>query len=201
MIDTVNVKSEDYELSVKGLELRIGYDEDAEDPQNDDEPTAIIKGMHRKYQIGQLPEYNSGNFNGWEDFLEGLKEDWNPAVISPVYMMDHSGLSFSMGPYGGMYGHFDSGQVGYIFVPRTHLMEYWGWKNLNEGRRRELYEVMKTCLESYEQYVNGNLLRYSCYRDGEMVDSCGSVSSIVDIKDMVPDEFMELAEEAEESMI
>jgi len=199
MNNEIKVKSDDYKLTVKGRELIIRPDECPQDPQNEDCPLAIIKGMHKRYNIGQRPCYIPDNFTGWDDFYQELVEDWSPVVISPVYMMDHSRLVLSMKPFGGLYGRFDSGRVGYIFVPVSHLSSVYGWQSVDEERKKELKKAMEESLNTYEKYLNGDMWVCTCLKDGEVIDCCGGIDDIRVVKDIVPEEFIELAEIMEEN--
>jgi len=74
------------------------------------------------------------------------------AVILPLYLYDHSGLSISTNSFGDPW---DSGHVGYIYMTRaTVVKEYGGFGEDEQARARKTlqYEV-----EEYDQYLTGDV--------------------------------------------
>lgn len=99
------------------------------------------------------------------------------AVIQPLYLYDHSGITISTGAFSCPW---DSGQVGWIYVTKDKLAEEFnGDVALAEAR-------ITSEVEEYDQYLTGDVYGYTIYEheefdqdgivipptDGEVVDSC-----------------------------
>lgn len=105
--------------------------------------------LHKRYDLGEK-ECVIHNATSWEDYKNKLKEEFNYTDILPVYMMDHSQLSFSLSPFGDT---FDSGQVGYVFTQEGTLNK----------------EDIEDELLLYADYANGDV--YTLYKvDPETLD-------------------------------
>lgn len=105
--------------------------------------------LHKKYALGE-EEFTIYDATSWEDYKNKLKEEFNYTDILPVYMIDHSQLSFSLSPFGDS---FDSGQVGYVFTQEGTLNK----------------ENIEDELLLYTDYANGDI--YTLYEvDPETLD-------------------------------
>lgn len=105
--------------------------------------------LHKKYNLGEK-ECTIHDATSWEDYKNKLKEEFNYTDILPVYMMDHSQLSFNLSPFGDS---FDSGQVGYVFTQEGTLNK----------------EDIEDELLLYADYANGDV--YTLYKvDPETLD-------------------------------
>jgi hypothetical protein len=90
------------------------------------------------------------------------------AVVLPLYLYDHSGITMSTGSFNDPW---DSGQVGYIYVTKKEI-ETLGWP------ADKVEEYLKGSVEDYDNYLTGNVWGYvvedydekeGCWDDG---DSC-----------------------------
>lgn len=105
--------------------------------------------LHKRYALGEK-ECAIHDATSWEDYKNKLKEEFNYTDILPVYMMDHSQLSFSLSPFEDT---FDSGQVGYVFTQEGTLNK----------------EDIEDELLLYADYANGDV--YTLYKvDPETLD-------------------------------
>lgn len=196
-----------YSKRIDNLELRIYTDDDAESPRQWDNVGAIwADGTHRRYNFHEpiadeilerikaahpvpddIPTEDEAG-NEWEayDYLNyyavapGIGTDY---MILPVYMYDHSGLSFSTGSFSCSW---DSGMIGWIMVDKVR------WDELHGGEWNA--EVVEKCLddeiETLDNYhVYGayyfELVEYTgcdcCgHEDEETLDSCGGFYGPVD---------------------
>jgi len=116
-----------------------------------------------------------------EQILEKL---WNFAhkhyIILPLYLYDHSGISISTSSFNGRAHHaeWDSGQVGWIYVSIADVKEEYGWKNLTQKRRAKIEKYLRNEVETYDQYLTGEVYGYQVFNtnenvdDDKMLDSC-----------------------------
>jgi hypothetical protein len=169
-------------INHNGFTIRIEPDENPEDPREWDNLGTMVCG-HRRYNLGD--EQIDGHVfrhiecNTWADVLKVIQMDENPAVVLPIYMLDHSGLRFSTGdllgldPFRHFYYGMDSGQVGFIFISREKVKEEFGWKRLTPKRIEKLAGYLKAEVETYDQYHSGDVYGYIIEdSDGNEVDSC-----------------------------
>jgi hypothetical protein len=97
------------------------------------------------------------------------------AVIMPLYLMDHSGISMSTSS--GMFKAFDAegwdwGQVGFIYASYAKLKNEFTSTSegdlINKGEKTLTAEV-----EVYDSYLQGEIYGYVIEdKDGEHLDSC-----------------------------
>lgn len=102
-------------------------------------------------------------------------------IMLPLYLYDHSGLSISTG---GFSCPWDSGQVGFIYVSRKKAERAYGARTFPELRYKgderhefqsldELAEYyLKLEVETYDQYLRGDVYGFVLKENGEEEDSC-----------------------------
>lgn len=100
--------------------------------------------FHRRYNLGDKHSFDHRNYSGWDEMQKAIEKEYK--FVEPLYMMDHSGLTIQRHPFGGIYGRFDSGRIGFIAVKKDkdHSL-----------RRKKTIEIMDAELESYNNYING----------------------------------------------
>jgi hypothetical protein len=128
----------------------------------EDQKSAVWCGYHKRY-----------NFNDTEievqDTLEELEakihENYNVAIIKPLYMFEHSGIAFSTTPFADKW---DSGRLGFIFITKE-LAEGMGWETAEQLDKALEFEIeIKNKFESEEIYQVDK-------EQGEVCDCCGNV--------------------------
>jgi hypothetical protein len=93
------------------------------------------------------------------------------AVILPLYLYDHSGITMSVGAFGCSW---DSGQVGWIYVTKDKLAEEW------DGDVAKAESYLKGEVETYDQFLTGDIYGFEIWEHeegespdtGEDVDCC-----------------------------
>lgn len=119
------------------LDLTEEYKDDNGEWQERDMPYVVKSAGRKGYDTVDI----------WETYEEYLKQQHDAAVVLPLYLYDHSGITMKIGPFGD---RWDSGQVGFIFVTNKKLKE--------EGMT---VEQATTCLkgevEEYDQYLTGDV--------------------------------------------
>ena len=156
--------------------IRIEPDEGGRNPRKDADYGSTLYAVHRRYDFSdkQAPKLDRGGFSNWDDVKQALIRTEDAVVILPVYMYDHSGLSVQTHPFGC---RWDSGQLGFIYVPRRNLRDYYGVQRLTAKSTQRIEASLRQDIEVLNTY-----LTEGCYaliieaRDGsdwEQVDSCG----------------------------
>lgn len=158
------------------LRLEILHMENAESPR-EWENLSIMVCFHRDYKLGDEHDYNSKEFDSWDELKRKIMNDHEPVVIKPVYLYDHSGQTISTSPFNC---RFDSGQVGFIFVPEQRCINEYG--NTSDESIKRATEVLDGEFETYKHYVEGEVYGFrllekkfcTCkeHFDWSEVDSC-----------------------------
>lgn len=174
------------------LVCEIYPDEFPDDPRKWDNLGTMITS-HRKYILG---DECVGDFWMWLLQSVGTDFEWEwydwfvshnapkkvrdrllerfkkQNIVLPLYLYDHSGLRLRT--Y-GFHDPWDSGQVGFIFVPIKWVKKEFGWKRLTRKRREHVEKLLRAEVDTYDQYLNGEVYCLVLKDDqGDIVDSvCG----------------------------
>lgn len=130
--------------------------------------------FRRRYNLGDETDLKSSMFEGWDDLEQHLIKEEGAAVILPLYLMDHSGISISTT---GFSCGWDSGQVGFIYATRKAIFgEHPRLRRLTKKLRERVEEQLREEVKVYDQYLTGDVWGYRVIGDdGEEVDSCWSL--------------------------
>jgi len=176
---------EDY----KGYNIAIEYDDIAVDPREEWDNMATMVCGHNRYRLGDKKMPREAE-SVWHDFLiyvgrenELYDEEHELIALSkiekfidkniiylPLYLYDHSGITMNTT---GFSCGWDSGQVGYIYVHKKKALEWMCWKNMSKSRKEKIYEYLEGEVETYDNFLRGEVYFYSVEKDGETLDSCG----------------------------
>lgn len=160
----------------KGYTVNIAHDEIQGNPFDECNLGTFV-AFHKRYNLGTTQDtYKNENYNSWSELKKDIIKRENPVVILPVFMYDHSGLSFKIGSFQGLLpqGHaeFDSGQVGYIFVSREKAVGEYGCKRFSKKQVEIITNVLKGEIKEYTAWVNGWIYCYRIEDDaGKYIDS------------------------------
>ena len=111
------------EIEKGDYRLIISIDEIPESPREWDNFGHMVT-WHSRYDLGDEQPNESA-----EEWMQELKETYGDKVeIVPLYLYDHSGITMNTTGYGhmGMYGYFDSGQVGWIYITHDDIKKEFG---------------------------------------------------------------------------
>jgi len=85
-------------------------------------------------------------------------------VILPLYLYDHSGITMNTS---GFTCPWDSGQVGYIYVTYEGIKKEFGSKKVTKAMIQKATEILKGEVETYDDYLTGNVHGYMIRPEGE----------------------------------
>lgn len=143
------------------------YDRDPPNPREDYDNAGHMVCWHRHYNLGDEHEFSDP-----EDFgatTKNWKGDDRIEIILPLFLYDHSGITMSTASYTC---HWDSGQVGYIYLTRGDVLKEWGYKRLNAARIAKLESYLKAEVETYDQYLTGDVYGLVTVGGDNDTDSC-----------------------------
>ncbi len=128
---------------------------------------------------------------------ERLHEEFDKQFLSlPLYLYDHGSISMSTGAFACPW---DSGQVGFIYVPLAKAREEYGFKTLTKFWREKILGYLANEVETYDQFLTGQVYGYRVFElpegmeaediaDDELdqleeVDSCWGIYGETDAQD------------------
>jgi len=159
-----------------GFTIEIHADEDAESPRDNCDNLGKVFCFHDKYNLGDKNDYDSDQFSSWDEFKKAIEKDFRPAVILPVYIFDHSGLSISTDPTWFQAADsqgWDWGQIGFIFVSREDALKEYNAKRLSPKIKKQSERILQSEVDEWGKYINGEVYGYIVKdEEGEEVDSC-----------------------------
>ena len=156
--------------------LEIISDEDPQNPRTEWDNLGTMVCFHKRYGLGDTHDYKSKDYDNWNAVKAQIVKDHDPALILPLYMMDHSGLTircdcnaFQACDSAG----WDWGQIGFIFVSKDKVRNEWGVKRITKKLLSLVNRSLRGEVEVYDQYVRGDVYGYRFMdSDGEELDSC-----------------------------
>jgi len=174
-----------HEEEYKGYKIEIHQDECGESPREWDN-ICIIHTGHKRYSIGDK------NYNDRESIDEAFHEaKENGDIVLPLYLYDHSGITISLSPFSCPW---DSGQVGFVVVPRLKMIEEFGKKNFTLKLKARALEIAESEVNTLDQFIRGEVYGYKVFGEGddgdrEELDSCwgyyGEEDAITEAKSIV----------------
>ena len=75
--------------------------------------------FHRRYDLGDKHSIKHEDYDGWDEMETALEKKFD-AVILPLYLYDHSGITMNTT---GFSCGWDSGQVGFICISKKRKQE------------------------------------------------------------------------------
>lgn len=161
-------------IKYKGFVIKVSPEEYAESPREWDNLATMVC-FHKRYELGDKHDYRFDDYNSWSELARDIIRREKPVDIAPLYLYDHSGLRIKIGSFSGLLpqGHaeFDSGQVGFIFVPRAKAVKEFGKRVMKSKVRK----IMQGEVQNYDDYISGNVWRYNIMYGDDIVGGLGGI--------------------------
>jgi hypothetical protein len=156
--------------------VSIHYDRDVESPRDWDNLGTMVC-FHKRYQLGDRDHgYNHSDYGSWDEVREAIAKNEDAAIILPLGLIDHSGISMYVGS-GAHWcdpGGWDSGTVGFIFVSRDKLRKEYSKKRLSKKTLALAEKCLRAEVKTYDQFLRGDVYWYEVEdAKGNTIDSCG----------------------------
>jgi len=153
-----------------GRKLVVEHSDFAESPREWDNLGTMVC-FHRRYDLGDKHNYNHNDYDSWEEMERAIIKNENVAVILPLYLYDHSGITMNTT---GFSCGWDSGQVGFIFISKQKALQEYGGKKVGKKLKERLVTYLTDEVETYDQYISGDVYQFEILdENGEFEDSCG----------------------------
>ena len=156
----------------KGYTIKIEEDIDPSNPRTDRDNLGTMVCFHSRYDLGDKHDYKQSNFNSWAELRQALVRDQDPAVILPLRLYDHSGISMSTSTTYPYNDQWDSMQVGFIYVSKEKVRKEYSKKAISKKLKEKVTTYLVGEVETYDQYLRGDVYGYSISKKDEDLDSC-----------------------------
>jgi len=139
--------------------------------------------------VGDKHEYERGDYNSLNEFIAKIHEDYAPAVLYPIRMLDHSGIALSISNEWPFNCPWDSWWAGCIFIEKSVEVEiensiradamesgeFIDEQGIKSEVKKALYEIIISELEIYNQYLKGAVYAYviTNKKTREVISCCG----------------------------
>jgi hypothetical protein len=90
-------------------------------------------------------------------------------VIKPLYLYDHSGSAIRTHSF---QDHWDSGQVGWVYLTKAQVKEECG---SGPDALEQTDQRIESEVEEYDLHISGQVYGYDISCDGESWDSCWGI--------------------------
>jgi hypothetical protein len=156
-------------FKVGNLRVAIETDDHRDGTSRDCDNLGTMVCWHHNYKLGDDHEFKTP-----QDFEES-DDRKNAAVILPLRLYDHSGITMSVGFGASPFdpGGWDSGQVGWIYVTRAKLRSEYSRKHVTKSLLAKAEEVLRGEVKTYDQDLTGDVYGYIIEDEhGNDVESC-----------------------------
>jgi len=153
------------------MKIRIEQDTDPLNPRTEWDNIGTMVCFHQRYTLGDEDhDYDAADYDGWDEIKEAIRKEEDVAVILPLYLYDHSGITINTRPFSCPW---DSGQVGFIFVSKKKLRYEFSRKRISASLEARAKEILEGEVQTYDQYLTGDVWGYVIEDDnGEPLESC-----------------------------
>jgi len=164
-------------IEYKGYTIKIETEDQPMNPREDfDCNLGTMVCFHNRYSLGDKnPGLRSEDYKGWKEMIAAVEKEKGPIVWLPLYLYDHSGITINTTGFNHVdSGHWDWGQLGFIYITYEKARKEYGWKVINKARVEKLKEYLLGEVETYDDYLTGNVYYYTIeLPDGTEDDTCG----------------------------
>ncbi len=153
------------EIKLGNRILRIFADESPESPRKWDNMGTMICAPHRKYSLGDKHDFDFKEYGSFEEAFKALEKKYDAAVILPLFMLDHSGITIRTTSFND---RWDSGQIGFILISKEKLRKEYSVKRLSKKILEKAVSMLEGEVETYDQYLRGDVYGFEVVK----VDKC-----------------------------
>lgn len=153
---------------IGNLSCRVLIDSDPCNPRKEWDHYTHLWAWHSRYALGDDDTPSSPVTV--DAIVDQFKRQGDPVVaLKPVYLYDHSGITINTT---GFSCPWDSGCVGVIFMTRSQYREVTGRQNLTAKGREQALKALDTDVETFDQYLRGEVYGYEILEGDEVIESC-----------------------------
>lgn len=160
-------------IDYRGQKIKLFYDSNPQSPR-DWENLGTMVCFHKRYELGDKTDFNSDNYEDWNEVEYAIRAEEAPIVILPLYLYDHSGISIRVGSWNGIAQHaaWDSGQVGFVYVSAKKALKWFKRKKVTAKLAAKVEDAIREEVKIYNKFITGDVCGFVATVGGEEIDSC-----------------------------
>lgn len=147
--------------------VEVTQDTDPISPADWDNIGEIAYSAHSRYVLGTKP-VSQGEL---KDIARQI--EIGTLVGLPVYAYIHGGVKIRAADSNPFSCPWDSGQSGFVYAPREQVFREYGGKRMTKRIREAAKNLLRAEVETFSQYLEGDVWVITHTKDGEVVDCCG----------------------------
>ena len=152
-----------------GYTMEIFVEHFPSNPRTEWDNLGTMVCFHNRYRLGDEDHgYDSNDFDSWADLKKQIIKDEDQAVILPIYMYDHSGITINTT---GFSCPWDSGQIGFIYLSKEKARKEYGFKRLTAQIKDKLTKYLTGEVKTYDQYLRGEVYGFMIMEGEEVIES------------------------------
>lgn len=159
-------------IEYRGYEIGIWQDYDYPDDPRDWSNLGKMLCYHPDYKLGDqnIKEVVDWDLcDSWDDVKKQLIELFDPLIILPLKIYDHSGITISVDIHSYPYNDcWDSSFVGFVLVPKEDVRKEWKVKRISKKLKQKVLDNVLAEVETYDKYVRGEIYGFNI----EDLDEC-----------------------------
>lgn len=159
---------QEFQIKNTNKKLQIYYDEYADTPREWDNLGNMVC-FHNRYNLGDKHNFSTDDFDSWEDMENYLLKNLDIAVIMPLYLYDHGGITMNTSSF---HCRWDSGQVGFIYATKEEVRKWFDTKKVTQKYLEKTKECLQYEVETYSRYIEGEVYGFKLSEGEEELDSC-----------------------------
>ena len=164
-------------MTYRNYSIDIHTDDSPENPVREWDVLGKFICWHRRYDLG-----NCTDFANPQEVREYAQK--TGSLLFPLYMYDHSGIGLSLdNSYYPYNCPWDAGQVGYVLVDRQEALKRLGKKRMSAKLRKRICQIIQAEVDTYNQYLSGDVYGYVISKDGKQIDSCWGYYGMEDVEE------------------
>jgi hypothetical protein len=136
-------------------DVKIYIDEDPVNPRKEWDHLGTIMAAHKRYSLGD--EQAPPSCGSWDGVRRYIESEHGPCIVLDVFMYDHSGLTIRTTPFSCPW---DSGQVGFCYVPLSKVRKEYGVKRISPKLKQKVIDILESEVRTYDQYLRGEVYGY-----------------------------------------
>jgi hypothetical protein len=152
--------------------LQIFQDSWADTPRSwDNFGTMAI--FHKKYNFGDDVDFKHADFDSWEQMEKHIRKNLKAAIVLPIYMYDHSGITIRTYPFTCVW---DSGQIGFIYATKEKIKKEYDVKRISQVVIEKVEKILENEVIVMDKYITGDIYGFQLIKQTDtediIIDSC-----------------------------
>jgi len=120
--------------------------------------------FHNRYTLGDKNDYDSDDYNGWDEMEKVIVKNEDTSVILPIFMYEHSGITINTT---GFSCPWDSGKIGFTFVSKEKVRKEYGVKRISKKLLERITGILVNEVKTYDQYLTGDVYGFKISKISE----------------------------------